>query len=232
MFYLLRGNHEAAPVNREYGLYDELIERFADQAPRLWNALNDLFAYMPLAALVGGRILCMHGGLSRHLNSLDDILQACDLLWADPSPVPSFQGFGPNTERSVSCYFGEDVVAQTCERLKVDIIVRAHQVQLDGCSFFCRRRLITIFSAPMYCKEINNMGAIMQVTRDLAGAKSSSKDIVAPKMSLCPAHSKRLLLVLQPFVGTTSRHLRQKSNENRHDLTPEPICVSKFKYQQ
>ncbi|KAH7694428.1 serine/threonine protein phosphatase, partial [Aphelenchoides avenae] len=160
---------------------DELIERFADQAPRLWNALNDLFAYMPLAALVGGRILCMHGGLSRHLNSLEDILQikrpladptqhplACDLLWADPSPVPSFQGFGPNTERSVSCYFGEDVVAQTCERLKVDIIVRAHQVQLDGCSFFCRRRLITIFSAPMYCKEINNMGAIMQVTRDLA----------------------------------------------------------------
>lgn len=28
---------------------------------------------MPLVALVGGRILCMHGGLSQHIKSLDDL---------------------------------------------------------------------------------------------------------------------------------------------------------------
>lgn len=51
---------------------------------------------MPLAALIGHEILCMHGGISPNLRSLDDIraLQrpllvpdegiVCDLLWADP----------------------------------------------------------------------------------------------------------------------------------------------------
>lgn len=84
---------------------------------------------------------------------LKPFAQACDLLWADPAPNSYFQGFAPNRLRGVSCYFGEDVVVQTCDRLGLDIVVRAHQVYLDGYSFFCRRRLITIFSAPMYDKE-------------------------------------------------------------------------------
>ena len=51
---------------------------------------------MPLTGLIGGKILCMHGGLSPHLESIDQLREmprspavstpglALDLLWSDP----------------------------------------------------------------------------------------------------------------------------------------------------
>lgn len=58
------------------GFYLELLGRFSDnEAEDIWEAFNDLFAYFPLAAIVKGRILCMHGGISEALQSLDDIRQ-------------------------------------------------------------------------------------------------------------------------------------------------------------
>lgn len=82
-YNLLRGNHESGPINRVYGFYQELKERFTEpEAEQLWRAFNDLFAYLPLAALVQKRILCMHGGVSAHLNSLDDIRNVRVLSYA------------------------------------------------------------------------------------------------------------------------------------------------------
>ena len=31
-------------------------------AAKIYDAFNNLFSYLPLTALVGKRILCMHGG--------------------------------------------------------------------------------------------------------------------------------------------------------------------------
>ncbi|KAJ1360452.1 Serpentine type 7TM GPCR chemoreceptor Srt [Parelaphostrongylus tenuis] len=50
-----------------------------------------------------------------------------DLLWADP--MLNIQGYAPNTVRGVATFFGEDAVIQCCQKLKVDLIVRAHQVR-------------------------------------------------------------------------------------------------------
>uniref|UniRef100_A0A0M3KKG5 SER_THR_PHOSPHATASE domain-containing protein n=1 Tax=Anisakis simplex TaxID=6269 RepID=A0A0M3KKG5_ANISI len=70
----LRGNHEAAFINKNYGFYQELKDRFNEsQALLLWKMFNDVFDYLPLAALVQGKILCMHGGIGPRLNKLDDI---------------------------------------------------------------------------------------------------------------------------------------------------------------
>ncbi|KHJ88847.1 hypothetical protein OESDEN_11350 [Oesophagostomum dentatum] len=46
---------------------------FKDEAERLWLGFNEVFAWLPLAGLVGKKILCMHGGISAYLNSLEDI---------------------------------------------------------------------------------------------------------------------------------------------------------------
>ena len=49
----------------------------------------------------------------------------------------------------------------------LDLICRAHQVVEDGYEFFARRQLVTLFSAPNYCGEFDNAGAMMSVDETL-----------------------------------------------------------------
>ncbi|KAG2655024.1 hypothetical protein PVAP13_1NG555200 [Panicum virgatum] len=145
-FFLLRGNHEYC------------------------------FNCLPVSALIDEKILCMHGGLSPELNKLDQILNLnrptdvpdtgllCDLLWSDPSNEA--QGWAMN-DRGVSYTFGPDKVAEFLEKHDLDLICRAHQVVEDGYEFFANRQLVTIFSAPNYCGEFDNAGAMMSVDETL-----------------------------------------------------------------
>ncbi|TKR95414.1 hypothetical protein L596_009588 [Steinernema carpocapsae] len=177
-FFLLRGNHETQLVNRIYGFYEELNRRY--KSPRLYNIFQDVFNSMPLTALVGERILCMHGGLSpellngKSLDLLREIIRPLpdppnpslplDLLWADPDAYTQKFKF---SIRGVSCTFGTDVVNSVCEKYGLDLIVRAHQVVQDGYEFFANRKLVTIFSAPHYCGQFDNAAAVMHVSKDL-----------------------------------------------------------------
>ncbi|CAD5229453.1 unnamed protein product [Bursaphelenchus okinawaensis] len=177
--YLLRGNHEVQSTNQVYGFRSELNHRFKRKlASRIYSDINNIFTYLPLAAIVKGRILCMHGGLSPHLKSLDDIRRIQipfeeppvnsleeDLLWADPSSAIS--GFNFNVVREISICFGADVVHSTCTRLGVDLIVRAHQVMPSGYGLFANKRLVTVFSAASYNVEQDNMAAVMRVSKKL-----------------------------------------------------------------
>ncbi|KAJ6877160.1 serine/threonine-protein phosphatase PP1-like [Populus alba x Populus x berolinensis] len=172
-FFLLRGNHECASINRIYGFYDECKRRFN---VRLWKTFTDCFNCLPVAALIDEKILCMHGGLSPELNHLEQIrnLQRptdvpdtgllCDLLWSDPSK--DVQGWGMN-DRGVSYTFGPDKVTEFLQKQDLDLICRAHQVVEDGYEFFANRQLVTIFSAPNYCGEFDNAGAMMSVDETL-----------------------------------------------------------------
>lgn len=67
-FFLLRGNHESASINRQYGFYDECKRRYNI---KLWKVFSDVFNLLPLCALIEERIICMHGGLSPELRSFD-----------------------------------------------------------------------------------------------------------------------------------------------------------------
>ncbi|GKV23192.1 hypothetical protein SLEP1_g32952 [Rubroshorea leprosula] len=133
-FFLLRGNHECASINRIYGFHDECKRRFN---VRLWRTFTDCFNCLPVAALIDEKILCMHGGLSPHLNNLDQIRNIarpvdipdqgllCDLLWADPDK--NVKDWGDN-DRGLSCTFGADTVAEFLQKHDLDLICRAHQV--------------------------------------------------------------------------------------------------------
>lgn len=172
-FFLLRGNHECAAITRIYGFYDECKRRFSTRA---WKQCCDVFNCLPLAATIDEKIFCVHGGLSPELKKLDqisriqrptdvpDIGLLCDLLWADPSEA--VKGWQEN-DRGVSYIFGTDVVNKFSEKHNFDLIIRAHQVVEDGYEFFAKRRLVTIFSAPQYCGEFDNAGAILKVDESL-----------------------------------------------------------------
>lgn len=172
-FFLLRGNHECASINRIYGFYDECKRRYSI---RLWKTFQDVFNCLPMAAIVDDKIFCIHAGLSPELKSLEQIRRimrptdvpdsglVCDLLWADPER--DITGWGEN-DRGVSYTFGPDVVTKFLNKHDLDLVVRAHQVVEDGYEFFAKRQLVTVFSAPNYCGEFDNAGSMMSVDETL-----------------------------------------------------------------
>lgn len=172
-FFLLRGNHECASINRIYGFYDECKRRYSI---RLWKTFTDCFNCLPVSGVVDDRILCMHGGLSPELSNLEQIARVvrptdvpdtgllCDLLWSDPEKEIS--GWGEN-DRGVSFTFGPDVVQSFLRKHGLDLVCRAHQVVEDGYEFFSQRSLVTLFSAPNYCGEFDNAGAVMTVDENM-----------------------------------------------------------------
>ena len=172
-FFLLRGNHESSTINRLYGFYDECKRRYSI---RLWKIFGDCFNCLPVVALIDEKIICMHGGLSPELTTLEHINKIyrptdvpdsgllCDLLWSDPDKdAPAWE----DNERGVSYVFGPEIVTLFLKKHDLDLICRAHQVVEDGYEFFSKRQLVTIFSAPNYCGVFDNSGAIMTIDESL-----------------------------------------------------------------
>ena len=88
----------------------------------------------------------------------------CDLLWADPDKECS--GWGEN-DKGVSFTFGPEIVSKFLAKHDFDLIARGNQVVEDGYEFFANRQLVTLFSAPNYCGEFDNAGAMMSVDDSL-----------------------------------------------------------------
>jgi len=168
-FFILRGNHECASINRIYGFYDECKRRYS---AKIWKTFTECFNCLPMAAIIDEKIFCMHGGLSPDLKAMEQIRRIvrptdvpdqgllCDLLWSDPDK--NVTGWGEN-DRGVSFTFGQDIVTNFLKRHDLDLICRAHQVMEEGYEFFAKRQLVTLFSAPNYCGEFDNAGAMMSV---------------------------------------------------------------------
>jgi serine/threonine-protein phosphatase PP1 catalytic subunit len=186
-FFILRGNHECASITRIYGFYDECKRRYNI---KMWKLFCDAFNCMPVASLIDEKIFCFHAGLSPELNNLDQIRRIvrptdvpdsgliCDLLWGDPDK--DIAGWAEN-DRGVSFIFGPDVVSAFLQKHDMDLCVRAHQVVEDGYEFFAKRQLITIFSAPNYCGEFDNAGAMMSIDESLMCSFKVLKPVKAKK---------------------------------------------------
>ncbi|VDN15686.1 unnamed protein product [Dibothriocephalus latus] len=133
-FFLLRGNHECASINRIYGFYDECKRRYHI---KLWKMFTDCFNCLPIAAIIDEKIFCCHGGLSPELDNMDQIRHLvrptdvpehgllCDVLWSDPSK--GVVTWGEN-DRGVSYTFGVEIVSKFLKKHDFDLICRAHQV--------------------------------------------------------------------------------------------------------
>ncbi|KAF4697784.1 Serine/threonine-protein phosphatase 2B catalytic subunit alpha [Perkinsus olseni] len=143
------------------------------------------FDHLPLAALLNGKFLCVHGGLSPDLHTLADINKAnrfqetprhgmmCDLLWSDPenekkgdSPVGA--AFFANDVRGCSYFYTYDGAMRFLENNSLLSVIRAHEAQLEGYKMHRTNEatgfpsVITIFSAPNYCDVYNNKGAVLK----------------------------------------------------------------------
>ncbi|CAO1615293.1 unnamed protein product [Sympodiomycopsis kandeliae] len=200
-FFLLRGNHECANVTRVYGFYDECKRRVNI---KIWKTFIDVFNTLPIAAVVASKIFCVHGGLSPSLSNMDDIRRIerptdvpdygllNDLLWSDPSDTALDW---EDNERGVSYCFGKAVIQQFLAQYDFDLICRAHMVVEDGYEFWNERTLVTIFSAPNYCGEFDNFGAVMSVSEDLLCAFELLKPLDGAALKREMAKNKRRSLM-------------------------------------
>ena len=172
-FFILRGNHECGSINRIYGFFDECKRRYS---VKLWKSFVDLFNCLPIAASIDDKIFIVHGGLSPELKMIQNINKImrptdvpeqgliCDIVWSDPDN--NSKGWGEN-DRGISVTFNEKILNHFLEKNDLDLLCRAHQVVEDGYEFFGNRQCVTVFSAPNYCGEFDNNGAIMDVDENL-----------------------------------------------------------------
>ena len=141
---------------------------------------------MPLAAIIGGDYLCIHGGISPKFKTLKSIEAIdrfdeppeegllTDLLWADPAEDEKADEaqFYTNELRGCSVRFGYQPLKQLLNKLGVKMLLRGHEVQQEGykmhkwnASEESTPLLCTIFSAPNYCGVYQNKGAVLAVSR-------------------------------------------------------------------
>ena len=183
--YLLRGNHESRQVNQMYGLFNDCTTLYGHAA--IWYRVNEVFDYMPIAAVIRPNIFCVHGGLSPTITLIEQLTMInrvkdidsgpiADLTWSDPDTTTKFR---PNT-RGSGYSFGEEDTRRFLYNnrmlndspyspdpfvAKADhgFIARSHQVAQQGYEWQHQNRLVIVWSAPNYTYKQNNKATFMDV---------------------------------------------------------------------
>eukprot|EP00002_Diphylleia_rotans_P003171 TRINITY_DN1213_c0_g1_i1.p1 TRINITY_DN1213_c0_g1~~TRINITY_DN1213_c0_g1_i1.p1 ORF type:complete len:302 (-),score=63.68 TRINITY_DN1213_c0_g1_i1:370-1275(-) len=170
---LIRGNHECRQITQVYGFYDECQSKYGNA--NAWKWCTEVFDLLTLGAIVDGGILCVHGGLSPDLRTIDQIRTItrnieiphegpfCDLVWSDPEDIDSWAV----SPRGAGWIFGAKVTEEFCHTNNLKLICRAHQLVQEGLKYMFDKKLATVWSAPNYCYRCGNVAAILRVDESM-----------------------------------------------------------------
>lgn len=178
--FLLRGNHECRHLTEYFTFKQECSIKYSET---IYDECMDSFDCLPLAAIMNKQFLCVHGGLSPEVVSIDDIVKIdrfqeippsgvmCDLLWSDPlekygSEEPGTEFFSHNSVRGCSYFYSYQAICDFLNRNQLLSVIRAHEAQDAGYKMYEKSKgfpsLITIFSAPNYLDVYNNKAAVLK----------------------------------------------------------------------
>ncbi|KAJ3326164.1 3',5'-cyclic-nucleotide phosphodiesterase (PDEase) (3':5'-CNP) [Boothiomyces sp. JEL0866] len=178
---LLRGNHECRHLTDYFTFKLEATHKYSEE---VYEMAIESFCALPLAAIMNKQFLCIHGGISPELTSIDDLRQLnrfkeppthglmCDALWADPledfGQERTNDFFVHNGVRGCSYFYSYHAACAFLEKNNLLSIIRAHEAQDAGYKMYRKTRttgfpsVITIFSAPNYLDVYNNKAAILK----------------------------------------------------------------------
>jgi len=184
--WFLRGNHECRHLTEYFTFKQECKIKYSEE---VYDSCMTSFDALPLAAIMNKQFLCVHGGLSPEITSLDDIRKIdrfkeppayglmCDLLWSDPHEdfgnERSSENFTTNTVRGCSYFYTYPAVVDFLTKNNLLSIIRAHEAQDNGYRMYRKNSatnfpsLITIFSAPNYLDVYNNKAAVLKYENDI-----------------------------------------------------------------
>ncbi|KAG6493549.1 hypothetical protein ZIOFF_048541 [Zingiber officinale] len=146
---LLRGNHESRQLTQVYGFYDECQRKYGNA--NAWRYCTDVFDYLTLSAIIDGTVLCVHGGLSPDVRTIDQIRVIdrnceiphegpfCDLMWSDPEEIDTWAV----SPRGAGWLFGSRVTTEFNQINKLDLVCRAHQLVQEGLKYMFDKGLVT-----------------------------------------------------------------------------------------
>ena len=186
--HLVRGNHEDRAVNAVYGFGDECKKRMHEDInspDSVFQIVNNTFAWLPLSVIIEGKILCVHAGIGPNLTKMEDLLKIprpielnqdgsmletgvlLDALWSDPALTDSEAGYKRNPLREIenTVTYGSDKVQQFLSTNKLEMIIRGHEIALDGLSLFSSGHLLTVTSCTNYCGKYNNSACMLVVQK-------------------------------------------------------------------
>ncbi|EMS63497.1 Phytochrome-associated serine/threonine protein phosphatase [Triticum urartu] len=172
---LLRGNHESRQLTQVYGFYDECQRKYGNA--NAWRYCTDVFDYLTLSAIINGTVLCVHGGLSPDIRTVDQMRTIdrnceiphegpfCDLMWSDPEEIETW-GVSP---RGAGWLFGSRVTTEFNHVNNLELVCRAHQLVQEGLKYmFPDKGLVTVWSAPNYCYRCGNVASILSFSETMA----------------------------------------------------------------
>lgn len=153
-----------------YGFYDECLRKYGNAS--VWRHCVQCFDCFGLAALVDEQVLCVHGGLSPDVRTLDQVRAIdrnqeiphegafCDLVWSDPEDIAGSWQLSP---RGAGFLFGKRVTDEFHLVNNLQFLARAHQLVMEGRKYHFDKRLVTVWSAPNYCYRCGNVAAILEI---------------------------------------------------------------------
>ena len=68
--HLMRGNHETRECTEDYNFRDQMLAKYDEET---YEAVIDAFYELPLACIVNGEYLVLHGGISQKFEYLEQI---------------------------------------------------------------------------------------------------------------------------------------------------------------
>ena len=190
--FLLRGTNEDLKMIKIFGVGEECAARLGEDISdpsSIFQKINKVFSYLPLAAEVEQNILCAHGGIGKSLLKIDQIdsIQrplevldqapyrnkqlVMDLIWSQYTSKETEQSVTESKTRDILSTgmvfnYGNSRLRRFLQDNNLSMIIRSHECMADGFERNSDATVINLFSCTDFAGKFGNSSAILKILKN------------------------------------------------------------------